>query len=88
VFIGDKVYAVTNLGVRAAAVSDVSTVENELYYGLPFVEEPPIILEPQPAPLEPTKPVDGGDPTTIDDADVSNVGGGSVGDSTTVYSVP
>lgn len=39
VFIGDKVYAVTNLGVRATAVSNMAAVENELYYGPPpYVE--------------------------------------------------
>jgi hypothetical protein len=64
VFIGDKVYAVTNLGVREAAVSNVSTVENELYYGLPFVEEPPIAVAPKP--VEQTVPVDGDDTAPTD----------------------
>lgn len=58
VFIGDKVFAVTNLGVREAAVSNVSTIEHELYYGPPLVEEPPVILEPQPVPAEPGKPIE------------------------------
>jgi len=56
VFIGDKVLAVTNLGVREAAVSDVSTVESELYYGLPYVEEPPVTIDAKPASVGPTQP--------------------------------
>ncbi len=60
VFIGEKVYAVTNLGVRQAATSDVSTVEAELFYGQADIAPPPDILLPEPAPLDPTQPVDGG----------------------------
>jgi uncharacterized secreted protein with C-terminal beta-propeller domain len=60
VFIADKVYAVTNLGVREVATSDVSTVEAELFYGQADIAPPPDILPPEPAPLDPTQPVDGG----------------------------
>jgi uncharacterized secreted protein with C-terminal beta-propeller domain len=60
VFIAEKVYAVTNLGVREAATSDVSTVEAELFYGQADIAPPPDILPPEPAPLDPTQPVDGG----------------------------
>ncbi len=56
VFIGDKVLAVTNLGVREAAVSDVSTIESELFFGLPYVDGPPTVLEAKPAPDEQTQP--------------------------------
>lgn len=91
VFIGDKVYAVTNLGVREAVVSDVSTVENELYYGLPFVEEPQSTVAPKL--LEPTVPIDGDEIPPPDGTDVPSVGAGSIGSSTTapnsvVHSVP
>ena len=63
VFIGDRVYAVTNIGVRAAPVDDVAQVEGELFYGSTF--EPPIeplptdpgIIEPESGEgLEPIKP--------------------------------
>jgi len=47
VFIGDRVYAVTNIGVRAAPVDDVAQVEGELFYGSTF--EPPI----EPLPTDP-----------------------------------
>jgi len=60
VFIGEKVYAVTNLGVREAATSDVSTVEAELFYGQADIAPPPDVLPPEPAPLDPTQPVDSG----------------------------
>jgi len=83
VFIGDKVYAVTNLGVRAAAVSDVSTVENELYYGVPFVEEPPILVEPMP--VEPTKPVDSGAAPGVD---VGSVDSSTTDPESVVHNVP
>jgi len=55
VFIGDKIYAVTNQGVREASVSNVSAVENELFYGVPYVEGPPIPMDPMPV-----EPVDNG----------------------------
>lgn len=38
VFVGDHVYAVTDGGVRGAALSDVGTVTSEVYYG--YVYEP------------------------------------------------
>ncbi len=38
VFIGDNVYAVTDGGVRSAAISDVGTVTSEMYYG--YIPEP------------------------------------------------
>jgi uncharacterized secreted protein with C-terminal beta-propeller domain len=50
VFIADKIYAVTNLGVREAAASAVSTVEAELFYGQAAITPPPRILPPDPAP--------------------------------------
>lgn len=89
VFIGDKVYAVTNLGVREAAVSNVSTVENELYYGLPFIEAPPIAVELKP--VAPNVPVESGAPTTT--TGISVPGAGSIDSSTTepnsvVHNVP
>ena len=89
VFIGDKVYAVTNQGVRVAAVSSSAlTVENELFYG---VEEPPIVVEPMP--LDPTVPIASGDPTSTDGSMAPVMGVGSIDSSTTdpnsvVHSVP
>ena len=75
VFIGDKIYAVTNQGVREASVSNVSVVENELFFGVPYVEGPPILIDPMP--LEPVEPVlpEGG--TTTPDADAG--AGGAYG---------
>lgn len=73
VFIGEKVFAVTNLGVREASVSNVSVVENELFFGVPYVEGPPILIDPMP--VDPAEPVDGGAGTTNTGTDPS--GGGS-----------
>lgn len=50
VFIAERVYAVTNLGVREAATSDVSTVEAELFYGQADIVPSPEVLPPDPAP--------------------------------------
>ncbi len=56
VFIGEKIYAVTNLGVRSASVNSVATVESELFFGVPYIEQPPIPVEPLPQPLDPSEP--------------------------------
>ncbi len=61
VFIGDKVYAVTSLGIRESAVANVSVVENEAFYGQIFEPAPPIEPEPVP-PTEPVEPLDPGTP--------------------------
>lgn len=50
VFIGDQVFAVSNLGVREAAIGGVSTVEHEIFYGPIFEESPPITGDPFPPP--------------------------------------
>ncbi len=45
-FIGNKVYAVTNRGVGGAPVTDVSAVDEELFFGETGSEElPPGILD-------------------------------------------
>lgn len=69
IFISDKVYAVTSLGVRESGIGNVAAVENEIFYGQVF--EPPPPIEPGPLPPdEPTEPVGG-------DAGVPSDGGGS-----------
>lgn len=76
VFIGDLVYAVSNLGVRAASVADVGTIAHELFYGTQY----PIDPFPIPIDIGEPVPIDGGD--AVDGA--MGAGGGSVGSSTGV----
>ncbi len=78
VFIGEKVYAVTNLGVRQTATSDVSTVEAELFYGQADIAPPPDIL--------PTQPVDGGSGSS--GSGVAGSGGTPTSDSGSVAPTP
>lgn len=80
VFIGDKVYAVSNLGVRESSASAVSSPEQELFYG-PVFEESTDEIKPEPAP-EPL-PVDTEvvDPVTGGDTPTSDAGSGSSGSS-------
>ncbi len=84
VFIEDKFYAVTNLGVREAPSSSPSSVEHELFYGPVFVEEPPVIVEPEPVPIEVIDPIDGGTVST----DGSGASSGSAGRPTDVSNNP
>jgi uncharacterized secreted protein with C-terminal beta-propeller domain len=63
VFIGQQIYAVTNIGVRVAPLAEVSNVQAELFYAEPL---PPIITEPDggsemPGSTEPSAP-DASDP--------------------------
>jgi len=52
VFVGGDVYAVTDLGVHSASMSDLSTEQSKLFFGLPY--------DPSPIPVEPpVKPGDG-----------------------------
>jgi len=83
VFIGEKVYAVTNLGVREAATSDVSTVEAELFYGQADIAPPPDIL--------PTQPVDDGSGSSgsgVSTVGVAGSGGTPTSDSGSVAPTP
>lgn len=73
VFIGDKVYAVSNLGVRESAASAVSTPEHELFYG-PVFEEAPVEIKPEPVPVDDTEVVD---PVVVGDAPSSDAGAGT-----------
>lgn len=76
VFIGDKVYAVTNLGVRESAAAVVSSPEHDLFYG-PVFEEPGVI---EPEPLPPDAPV-AVDPVVVTDPPTSDTGSGTSGSS-------
>jgi hypothetical protein len=91
VFIGEKVYAVTNLGVRQAATSDVSTVEAELFYGQADIAPPPDALPPEPASLDQTQPVDGGSGSSgsgVSTVGVAGSGGTPTSDSGSVAPTP
>ncbi len=76
VFVGDDLFAVTDLGVHSASLSDLATVKSELFFGLPYDIENPVPTEPAPLPgveepvSDPDKPVsdDGTGVTVIDPA--------------------
>jgi uncharacterized secreted protein with C-terminal beta-propeller domain len=53
VFIGDRVYAVTNVGLRVAPLSDISLLQNELFYGEEFIPPFPEPLPGDPGVVEP-----------------------------------
>lgn len=59
VFVGERVYAVTNIGLRTAPLSDVNDVDGELLYGDPISEPPVEPLPTDPGVIDPM-PADGG----------------------------
>ncbi len=73
VFVGQDLFAVTDLGVKAASMSDLAAESSQLFFGLPYDYDdgidPGVVDEPKPEPVE---PVDGGGSTP-----------GSSGDDTT-----
>jgi hypothetical protein len=52
VFIGEKVYAVTDLGTRVAPADDLATIADELFYGPEVTAEPPSVPV-DPIPVDP-----------------------------------
>lgn len=83
VFVGDDLYAVTDLGIHSASVNDLETTQSELFFGLPYdFEEPPIPVDPVPLPDpgEETPPSDGGsdDGTTVIDSAPPILGSGVI----------
>jgi hypothetical protein len=53
VFVGDDLFAVTDLGVHSVSLNDLATIESELFFGLPYdIEENPIFIEPMPLPVD------------------------------------
>lgn len=51
VFVGDDLFAVTDLGVHSASLSDLATVQSELFFGYPYdVDDSPKPTEPAPLP--------------------------------------
>ena len=53
VFVGDDVYAVTDLGVHSASLNDLATTESQLFFGLPYdIVENPVPIEPMPLPVD------------------------------------
>jgi hypothetical protein len=76
VFVGDDLFAVTDLGVHSASLDDLATVKSELFFGLPYDVENPVPTEPAPLPgveepvADPDTPVsdDGTGVTVIDPA--------------------
>lgn len=76
VFIGDKVYAVSNLGVRQSPAGAVSSPEHELFYG-PVYEEVPVEIEPLPVDVD----VDVVDPIVDGDTPTTDEGSGATGSS-------
>ena len=84
VFVGENVYAVTDLGIHGAAVNDLANPDAELFFGLPYpIEEPPIVVEPvEPDPiLEAPVSDDGG--TDGSDGSIIVVGEAPLDSSTT-----
>jgi hypothetical protein len=64
VFVGGDLYAVTDLGVHSAALSNLATEQSTLFFGLPYdVVDTPIPVEPpvvdEELPVDDTDPVDG-----------------------------
>ncbi|MDO8629100.1 MAG: beta-propeller domain-containing protein, partial [Phycisphaerales bacterium] len=84
VFVGQDVYAVTDLGVHSASMNDLSTEESQLFFGLPYdiVEEPPILIDPMPV-----ERIDGG-ATTPDGTSTSDPGTTSADTSTVGVTTP
>ncbi len=65
VFVGDDLFAVTDLGVHSASLSDLATQKSELFFGLPYdIEENPISIDTLPLPVD---DVSGGDDTAVSD---------------------
>jgi len=80
VFIGDQVYAVSNLGVRQSPANAVSSPEHELFYG-PVYDAGTGEIRPEPVPEPPS--VDPGvvDPLPGGDMPTGDTGSGSTGSS-------
>ena len=60
VFVGSKVYAVTNLGVHGATRDDLTTIQDELFFGLPDFGDDAVTIEPELMPVEGTGTTDVG----------------------------
>ncbi len=72
VFVGDDLFAVTDLGVHSASLADLESTESELFFGLPYdFEDSPLPTEPTPIPVDDvsggsdTPASDDGSPTTV-----------------------
>jgi hypothetical protein len=75
VFVGDDLFAVTDLGVHSASLNDLTTVESQLFFGLPYdIEETPIPVEPVPLPVDIVSGTDDGTATPVTEPAVPVLG--------------